>query len=55
VLNKRRRNLALFSSVNILLLCAAGYLIFLHSNDAIIIDRIKGLVFYIDDIKGLIF
>ena len=55
VLNKRRRNLALFSSVNILLLCAAGYLIFLHSNDAIIIDRIKGLVFYIDDIKELMF
>jgi polysaccharide chain length determinant protein (PEP-CTERM system associated) len=55
VLSKRRRNLTLFSSVNILLLCAAGYLIFLHSNDVIIIDRIKGLVFYIDDIKELIF
>jgi len=44
VLNKRRRNLAMFSLANILLLSAAGYLIFLHSNDAIIIDHIKGLV-----------
>ena len=55
VLNKRRRNLALFLLANILLLCAAGYLIFLHSNDVVIIDRIKGLVFYIDNIKELIF
>ena len=54
VLRRRRLNLALFSMVNTFFLCAAAYLIFLHSQDTIIIERIKGLAISIDHIKGLI-
>lgn len=45
VLSKRRRNLALFSLCNTLLLCMAGYLVHLHSKDIVILSRIKDLVF----------
>jgi hypothetical protein len=45
VLSKRRRNLALFSLCNTLLIGLAGYLMHLHNNDVVILDRIQTLAF----------
>jgi polysaccharide chain length determinant protein (PEP-CTERM system associated) len=55
VLSKRRRNLALFSLINVSLVCVASYLIFLHSKDVVIIDRIKDLALYLGRVKGQVF
>ena len=44
VLRKRRRNLTMFSLSNIVLVCVAGYLIHLHNQDVIILDRVQNLV-----------
>lgn len=53
VLSKRRRNLALFSLGNTLLICLAGYLIHLHNNDVVILSRID--VAILRPISNLVF
>ena len=44
VLSKRRVNLTMFSLLNMLLVCVAGYLIFLHGKSVSIVDYVKSLV-----------
>jgi hypothetical protein len=44
VLGKRRRNLALFSLCNTLLIGVAGYLMYLHNNDVVILNHLDVVI-----------
>ena len=44
VLGKRRRNLALFSMSNTLLICVAGYLMHLHNNNVAILSHLDVVI-----------